>query len=152
MSSYVFQFFCGDGRGPFRPAQVQVQGQTRPKALTAQPHPPPRPTSAPRPARLRQRPAEDEGQESSPRRTHRRRRRSPSRSASPRRARTATAWSGAKRTSACAAKAYRPPSPQVYAQQYVPDMRRPAHPVRPPSNRLEALRRLSPLLIKLSSP
>ena len=181
MSSYVFQFFCGDGRGPFRPAQVQVQGQTRPKALTAQPHPPPRPTSAPRPARLRQRPAEGEGQESSPRRTHRRRRRSPSRSASPHRARTASAparqqfvdpgppprgppavqqrpamrpqgyadqppapVAGPPRffqPHVCAPvqqpspHPYGPPSPQVYAQQYVPDMRRPAHPARPPSNR-----------------
>ena len=46
MSSYVFELLCGDGKGSFRPAQVQVQ--TRPKALTAQPHPSPRPSSAPR--------------------------------------------------------------------------------------------------------
>ena len=84
MSSYVFQFFCGDGRGSFRPAQVQVQ--TRPKALTAQPHPPPHPSSAPRPTLPQQRPAESVGRHSSPERTRRRRRRSPSRSSSPRRA------------------------------------------------------------------
>ena len=80
MSAYVFQFFCGDGEGSFRPAQVQVQGQTRPKALTGQPHPPPRPTSAPRSMLPQQRPAESVGRDSSAERTRRRRRRSPSRS------------------------------------------------------------------------
>ena len=74
----MFQFFCGDGRGSFRPAQVQVQ--TRPKALTAQPHPPPHPSSAPRSMLPQQRPAE----------SAERTRRSPSRSSSPCRARTAS--------------------------------------------------------------